>query len=103
VDPAARPQLPAPVRTGDETEMLISCPYFCLERITVSASPAILDTHGQSFHAVTVIEGAMTVRTTGGQADMATHESVVIPACAGAYALIARESSRAQALVARVP
>ncbi len=103
VNPAARPQLPTPVRTDDKTEMLISCPYFCLERVTVGTSPATLDTYGQSFHAVTVIEGAMTVRTAGGQADVATLESVVIPACAGSYALIARESSRAQALVARVP
>lgn len=103
VDPAARPQVPSPIRTGDETEMLVSCPYFCLERVTASASPAALDTQGQSFHAVTVIEGAMTVRTAGGQADVATHESVVIPACAGSYELIARESSRAQALVAHVP
>lgn len=103
VDPAARPQLPAPVRTSDVTEMLISCSYFCLERVTVTTSPAMLDTRGQSFHAVTVIEGAMTVRAAGGQAEVATHETVVIPACAGAYALMARESPAAQALVARVP
>jgi mannose-6-phosphate isomerase len=102
-NPAARPQSPEPVRRSETQETLVSCPYFCLERVTTGPSGATLQTLGQSFHALTVIEGAMTIRTPGGEARVSAHESLVIPACASAYTLAASGTPSARALVAWVP
>ncbi|GIW04672.1 MAG: mannose-6-phosphate isomerase [Thermomicrobiales bacterium] len=102
-NPAARPRSPEPVRRSQTQETLVSCPYFCLERVTIGPAGTTLQTRGESFHALTVIEGTMTIRTAGGEARASAYESLVIPACTGAYLLTAAGTSRARALVAWVP
>jgi len=71
--------------------------------VTIGPSGATLQTLGRSFHALTVIEGTMTIRTAGGEARVSALESVIIPACAGAYTLAPFGTPSARALVAWVP
>jgi mannose-6-phosphate isomerase len=75
---------------GDE------CEHFALER--VGPGPARLDTRGESFHAVTVVDGAATV---AGRR-LERFESLVVPAELGSYAVEPAGGAYA-ALVARVP
>jgi mannose-6-phosphate isomerase len=73
-----------------------SCDHFVLERI--GPGPTRLDTGGESFHAVTVVDGVARV---AGQ-DLGRFDSVVVPAELGDYA-IEPLASGYRALLARVP
>lgn len=68
-------------------EILVECAYFTLEMVFASDQPVQLDTEGRSFHALTVIQGQVEIRSAGISERVATLESVVIPAAVGAYEL----------------
>ena len=67
---------------------LASCQYFILERLAGNHNSIPLDTHGESFHALTVIAGGARVAGDGWQQDLARFETAVIPAACGAYRVI---------------
>ena len=46
-----------------------------------------LDTQGQSFHAITIIEGAAQFSSGSEQVSLNRFESLVVPAATGAYRL----------------
>jgi mannose-6-phosphate isomerase len=85
-DPSATaPARPAPrLAAGGQAE-LAACPYFTLELIVGREHPVAGDTAGQSFHALTVIEGAAEVVARDGALRLNRFDSVVIPAACGAY------------------
>jgi mannose-6-phosphate isomerase len=95
-DPAAAaPVNPQPrLEDGDQVR-LTACPYFTLELIGGQSHSINLDTKGESFHALTVIEGAMHVRSDGWSETLRRFETVVIPAACGAYSVESEETFRA--------
>ncbi len=85
VDPSARASalaLPAGARS-----LLVQCPYFSLETLSLGPQPLELDTAGQSFHALTVIEGSAVLQAEGELA-LQRFETAIVPAEAGRYRLV---------------
>lgn len=96
---AAQPGLTRPPtpRPG-EAAILTSCPYFTLELVVGGDQSITCDTQGESFHALTVIDGSTTITPLpagGSSSDESTpwrhqlgrFESLVIPAATGGYML----------------
>jgi len=66
---------------------LCQCPYFTLQTIAASAHTLELDTRGETFHALTVIEGSARLLVGGNVRVLNRFESAVIPAGVGRYTL----------------
>jgi mannose-6-phosphate isomerase len=88
-----------PASAADGGRPLTSCRYFALERY--GANAARLEP-GDSFHAVTVVEGAALLRGDGWSEELGRFEGAVVPAEAGPYRIEGRGGAY-RALVARVP
>jgi mannose-6-phosphate isomerase len=71
----------------DDRRSLVQCPYFTLELLTAQAQPATLDTHGASFHALTVIDGQGTIECGNERFTLNRFETVLVAAKAGQYQL----------------
>jgi mannose-6-phosphate isomerase len=85
-DPSASaPARPAPVLAAGEQAELAGCPYFPLELILGGERSIAGDTASQTFHALTVIEGAAEVVAREGALRLNRFDSAVIPAACGAY------------------
>jgi mannose-6-phosphate isomerase len=89
---------PRPGGQAGTPQPLVACPYFVLEEIVGAAT---LDTRGESFHALTVVEGEATVAGEGWQHRLVPYESVVVPAACGSYRLMTDGTART--LLSRVP
>ncbi len=88
-DPAAVPSMRPAIDGGDGARTLLAaCPFFTLE-LLAGGGPIGLDTAGQTFHALTVIEGTAEVVTGGSGASLVLkqYESAVVPAACGSYQL----------------
>ncbi len=83
-DAAASAQ-PLPRLTDGQPSLLCACPYFRLETLYAEKQPVALDTRGESFHAITVLEGAAHIATPGGEVTLNRFETAVIPAACGSY------------------
>ncbi len=70
-----------------ERRHLVSCQYFTLEVIAGSEKTVTLDTQGDSFHTLTVVEGQAAGRGKGWQQVLKQFETAVIPADCGEYNL----------------
>ena len=81
IDPNLRGQIRPASQAG---ESLVRCDYFELERLSV---PQQRHTHGETFHALTVIEGQAQLHTAHGVLSLAKFDSVIIPAGLGEYEL----------------
>jgi mannose-6-phosphate isomerase len=68
-----------------EQRSLVRCSYFDLSLLATQSQPMPLDTGGESFHALTVIEGQVEVRSGEEQVRLKRFETVVVAADAGAY------------------
>lgn len=79
--------LPLPALTDGQPALLCESPYFRLEMLSAETQPVALDTRGESFHAITVLEGAARILTPGGEATLNRFETAIIPAACGAYRL----------------
>lgn len=90
-DPAASPAVrPAAALADGEATTLVACPYFVLELIAGRSHPVEQDTAGQTFHALTVIEGAAAIIPLadgdgGHPLVLKQYDSAVVPAACGAY------------------
>ncbi len=101
-DPQAGGQLtPLPAVGPNGQAPLTACPYFELTLLAAEAAPLAMDTRGESFHALTVIEGRALVRCGAEAVELGRFESVIVPAGAGAYTVEPRGPVRA--LCTRVP
>jgi mannose-6-phosphate isomerase len=76
---------PAPILADGETRVLSQCQYFNLELIVAREKPISLNTQGESFHALTVIEGQVKVIADNESQLLQPFETVLIPAACGAY------------------
>jgi mannose-6-phosphate isomerase len=88
IDPAAvAPFYPAPALGDDGRAILVRCPYFTLELLAAQARPVELETAGQTFHALTVIDGRAEVATAREGIVLGRFDSAIIPAVCGRYHL----------------
>lgn len=84
-DPAPTGAVQPPPPDGEAIGPLIACPYFTLEQVVGQDAALDLDTAGESFHALTLIEGAAEIAGAGWRQTPARFETVVVPASVGAY------------------
>jgi len=81
----ARADFTAPVTpmpdTGDGTcHTLVQCDYFTLELLSAQTRPVKLDTKGESFHAITVIEGRAILQSEEGvSVELDRFQTAVVP------------------------
>lgn len=94
-----RPALRPPAQEG--AGQLTRSQYFELWLLEPRSTPARMDTRQISFHAVTLLEGAALVETTGGSVRLTALETVLVPAAAGKYQVIPEPTARL--LAAMVP
>jgi mannose-6-phosphate isomerase len=83
-----------PLIQDGEVKTLTGCQYFQLDKIAVEEKSATLDTRGESFHALTVIEGQSHVRAGGEAFILNKFETLLIPAVCGEYQVIPIKKSR---------
>jgi mannose-6-phosphate isomerase len=79
------PILPAPEYKDGAKNTLVQCEYFTLELLSAQTKPIDLDTNGESFHAITVIEGKAVLQTGSEQVELHQFQTVVVPAEMGSY------------------
>jgi len=85
-----RPDFTAPITpppaAGDGTRhVLVQCEYFTLEMLSAQSEAIGLDTEGQSFHAITVIEGKAVLQAGNEQMELEKFQTAVVPAQVGRY------------------
>jgi mannose-6-phosphate isomerase len=65
---------------------LVQCEYFTLELLAASSRQIELDTQGETFHAITVIEGAARLASTAGESlELENSQTALVPAGLGRY------------------
>jgi mannose-6-phosphate isomerase len=79
------PVTPAPT-TGDGTRhVLVECEYFTLEMLSANSNSMELDTKGETFHAITVIEGKALLKAGDETVELDEFQTAVVPAHMGSY------------------
>jgi mannose-6-phosphate isomerase len=74
------PVTPPPV-VGDGTHhTLVQCDYFTLELLSTESKVMELDTKGETFHAITVIEGRAVLQTETVSVELDRFQTAVVPA-----------------------
>ena len=81
----ATPIIPLPECEDGAQERLIQCEYFTLEILCASKETIHLNTKGESFHAITLIEGQALLRTGNESLELDKFQTAVIPASTGSY------------------
>jgi mannose-6-phosphate isomerase len=84
---AAGSAQPVPILVDGETRVLTKCQYFNLELIVAKEKSVSLNTLGESFHALTVIEGQAKIVVGEHSQLLQLFETVLIPAVCGAYSI----------------
>jgi mannose-6-phosphate isomerase len=85
---------PAPVLADGETRVLSQCQYFNLELVFAREKMVSLNTLGESFHALTMIEGQAKIVVGQESQLLQRFETVLIPAACGAYRIEPVENCR---------
>jgi mannose-6-phosphate isomerase len=79
------PIIPPPA-TGDGTRhVLLECEYFTLEILPARTNMIDLDTKGESFHAITIIEGKGLLKAGDESVELEKFQTAVVPAQVGSY------------------
>jgi mannose-6-phosphate isomerase len=92
---AAAQVIPQPPLADVDQRELVACPYFTLQLLAGQTNSISLDTGGESFHALTLIEGGAQVEGPGWQLELDRLESLVVPAACGSYQVQPRGPFRA--------
>jgi mannose-6-phosphate isomerase len=87
------PVKPPQMEDGEVTT-LTQCQYFQLDEIRVDKKTVSLETKGESFHGLTVIEGQIQVTAEGEAFVLNKFDTLLIPACCGAYQVQPLQKSR---------
>jgi mannose-6-phosphate isomerase len=87
---ATRADFTAPITplptTGDGTRhVLVESEYFTLEMLSATSNAIELDTRGETFHAVTVIEGKAVLKAGEESVELDRFQTAVVPAQVGCY------------------
>ena len=85
-----RADFTAPIKSLPEfadgtRHVLVQCEYFTLEMLSAAANNMDLDTKGESFHAITVIEGRAALVAGNERVELDKFHTVVVPASTGQY------------------
>lgn len=83
---APQPAKTTPQPLGPGRALLVSCPYFAMERWEIAA-PQRATTEPTSFEILTAIDGALDLAWADGSLSLKRGASVVLPATLGAYQL----------------
>jgi len=86
--------LSAPQVNDGEVKTLTQCQYFQLDTILVNEKTAALDTLGESFHALTLLDGQSQVTAGGESFILNKFETLLIPAICRAYQIDPIKKSR---------
>jgi mannose-6-phosphate isomerase len=89
------PIIPMPACEDGSQERLIQCKYFTLEILCASTETIHLDTKGESFHAITLIEGRAILRAGEESLELDTFQTAVVPGKTGRYQFEPLSSCRA--------
>jgi mannose-6-phosphate isomerase len=73
---------------------LLRCPFFTLELIRTDQQQVELDPAGESFHALTAIQGRVQVKGNGWEEPLNRFDTVLVPANAGPYMLLPMGEAR---------
>ena len=79
------PIIPMPVCEDGSVNRLIQSEYFTLEILCAATKAIQLDTNGESFHAITLIEGQAILRSGDENLELNKFQTAVIPAATGNY------------------
>jgi mannose-6-phosphate isomerase len=66
-------------------QLLVSCRYFTLEMLAGRSDSMTLDTGGESFHALTLVEGEAELEGADWRLRLHRFDTVLIPASCGSY------------------
>ena len=89
-------RVPPPAFVEGQVTPLIRCEYFTLELLTAHVNVIELAPRGESFQALTVIEGAASIERDDWQVPLQRLETAIIPAAGAAYRV--RPQGRVQLL-----
>ncbi|PWH13148.1 MAG: mannose-6-phosphate isomerase [Anaerolineae bacterium] len=84
---ASSSALPLPALSDGQPALLCDSPYFRLETVYAHTQPVVFDTQGESFHAITILEGTAHLVTSGGAVTLGRFETALVPAACGTYHL----------------
>lgn len=90
---ASLPIKPPQMEDGEVTT-LTQCQYFQLDEIRAEKKTIRLETRGESFHGLTVIEGQIQVSAEGEAFVLNKFDTFLIPACCGVYEVQPLHKSR---------
>jgi mannose-6-phosphate isomerase len=63
----------------------VECEYFTLEMLSARSDTIGLDTKGESFHAITIIEGKALLKAGDESVQLEKFQTAVVPAQIGSY------------------
>lgn len=89
------PIIPPPAYGDGTLHTLVQCEYFTLELLTARTNQISLDTNGESFHAITVIEGKAILKSEKDQMELGKFQTAVVPANTKAYEFVPLENCKA--------
>jgi mannose-6-phosphate isomerase len=92
----------APELSGTAAAAALVCPYFALDVVRLGVAALDDDTGGETFHILTVTEGAAEISCDGEAVRLAQYETALVAGGAGAYRVRAAEGD-ARLLRAAVP
>lgn len=90
---ASLPVKPPQMEEGEVTT-LTQCQYFQLDAVQIEKKNVRMETGGDSFHGLTVIEGRVQVSAEGEAFILNKFETLLIPACCGVYQIQPFQKSR---------
>ncbi len=89
------PVIPMPALQEGTANLLVQCDYFTLELLAASSQPIHFDTHGETFHAITVIEGKVLLQTADEHVELEKMQTALVPASLGVYDFVPLGDCRA--------
>lgn len=89
------PVIPLPVLEDGSVNLLVQCEYFTLEILSAFSRRITLDTKGETFHAITVIEGKARLQAGDEIAELEKMQTALVPASLGKYDFIPLGNCRA--------
>lgn len=77
-----------PDLSSDGRALLVQSEYFRLLLLETQDRPLLMDTYGESFHALTVLEGSARLRGNEWETTLGQFQSAVVPAACGTYQIL---------------
>jgi mannose-6-phosphate isomerase len=89
------PITPMPILGDGTRHALVQCDYFTLEMLAAKSTPIDLDTNGETFHAITVIDGRAVLKTDADSVELDRFQTAVVPAGVRRYQFQPKSDCRA--------